>query len=144
MDGVEHHGVLSLEEVRRRGERTREGSDALEALADFDPRRSIAQGAKYGDVRAGGHLEAGHAAADNKGVVNEVAILFEFDRWLEKDGACRSSCDKQARVARSSGEKNRVITESRALGPGEYLSDERGHQLLGISNSGRERDKPNQ
>ena len=33
VDGVECHGVLSLEEVRRRGERTREGSDVLEALA---------------------------------------------------------------------------------------------------------------
>ena len=59
-------------------------------------------------------------------------------------GACRSSCDKQARAARGSRKKNRVIAESRAVGPSGYLSDECGDQLLGISNSGRAGDQPNQ
>jgi hypothetical protein len=86
LDCVERGGVLALEEVRRGDERAREGRDALEALADVEPHRGVARGAEHGDVRVGGHLEAGEAAADDEGAAHETAVLLELGARPEKDG----------------------------------------------------------
>jgi hypothetical protein len=89
LDGVERGSILSLEEIRRSDERAREGRDALEALADIKSHRSVACRAEHGDVRIGGHFEAGEAAAYDKGTADKTAVLFEFGRWPKKDGTCR-------------------------------------------------------
>ena len=86
LDCVECGGVLALEEVRRGDERAREGRDALEALADVEPHRGVACRAEHGDVRVGGHLEAGEAAADDEGAAHETAVLLELGARPEKDG----------------------------------------------------------
>ena len=87
LDRVERGGVLALEEVRRGDERAREGRNALEALADVEPHRGVSCGAEHGDVRVGGHLEAGEAAAYDEGAAHETAVSLELGARPEKDGA---------------------------------------------------------
>jgi regulator of replication initiation timing len=87
LDGVEGGGVLTLEEVGRGDERTREGGETLEALAGVESHRSVPRRTEHGDVRVGRNLKAGEPTTDDKGGAYEAAIFREFGRRPEKDGA---------------------------------------------------------
>ena len=82
MDSAEGGGVLTLEEVGRSDERTRERGETLEALAGVESHRSVAGRAEHGDVRVGRNLEAREPAANDK--THEATIFLEFGRRPEK------------------------------------------------------------